>query len=118
VPGTIVVGRHLNQQDRDGRPLCPVCEQPIRATQKPVDDGVFLRHGECRGGVVRAQWHGSIVRVHVRAHDWEDTAWRVNFEADLRRTGWRLLAVEPPSAEHPECVYILAPESERNPPGP
>ena len=48
-----------------------------------------------------------ILRLHVRHKDWEKKEWRETFEAVLQKTGWVIQAVEPPSPEHPEYVYLL-----------
>ncbi|HEV8438128.1 MAG TPA: hypothetical protein VGT40_08540 [Methylomirabilota bacterium] len=112
MPLLTAAARHLNQRGGDGRLVCPVCNRPIRVGQETVDDGVYLQHAECALRTIppHPAHEERIVRIHVRASDWQDTAWRQRFEADLRGTGWRLLSVEPPSAEHSEYVYIVAPE--------
>jgi hypothetical protein len=109
---------HLNERGRGGRLVCPVCDRPIRVGQATVDDGLYRRHAECgfRATPSSRRPDARTVRIHVRARDWEDLAWRHGFEADLRRTGWRLLSVEPPSVEQPEYVYILVPEADSAPP--
>jgi hypothetical protein len=48
-----------------------------------------------------------ILRLHVRRENWERKEWRESFEADLRKTGWRIQSVEPPSPERAEYVYLL-----------
>jgi hypothetical protein len=48
-----------------------------------------------------------ILRLHVRREDWERKEWRESFEADLRKTGWLIQSVEPPSPERAEYVYLL-----------
>jgi hypothetical protein len=107
----------LNERERDGRLICPVCRRTIRVGQETVDDGVYLRHAECGlRSVPPPPPAARTVRVHVRARDWENALWRTAFESDLRRTGWRLLSLEPPSNEHPEYIYVLAAESEAEPP--
>jgi hypothetical protein len=100
----------LNERDRGGRLICPVCTRPIRAWQRSTHDGIYRRHAECGSGIIQPRWEGRMVRALVRAVDWEDLAWRAQFETDLKKTGWRLIAIEPPSADTPEYMYILAPE--------
>jgi len=105
---------HLNDRDPHGRLVCPLCGRGIRVSEDTEDDGIYLRHSECRNRIVWAQWQeGRTVKVLVRPRDWEDAKWRERFEADLLRTGWRLISVEPPAADRLEYVYILAPESNR-----
>ncbi len=48
-----------------------------------------------------------ILRLHVRPDDWERNEWREAFEADLKKTGWLIQSIEPPSSERPEYVYLL-----------
>ncbi len=48
-----------------------------------------------------------ILRLHVRLEDWERKEWRESFEADLKKTGWLIQSIEPPSPEHAEYVYLL-----------
>jgi hypothetical protein len=102
---------HLNERDTHGRLVCPLCQRPIRAGETTDDDGMYLRHGECRNRIVWAQWQGRTVKVLVRPRDWEDAQWRERFEADLFRTGWHLISVEAPVPDRPEYVYVLVPES-------
>ncbi len=59
------------------------------------------------------------VTLHIRARDWEREEWRARFEADLARTGWRVVSIEPPSPQRPEYVYVLVlepAEADCNPP--
>ena len=48
-----------------------------------------------------------ILRLQVRPEDWERKDWRESFEADLKKTGWFIQSIEPPSPERPEYVYLL-----------
>jgi len=48
-----------------------------------------------------------ILRLQVRPEDWERKEWRESFEADLKKTGWFIQSIEPPSPERPEYVYLL-----------
>jgi len=48
-----------------------------------------------------------VVRLHVRAQDWDRIEWRERFEAELQKAGWRVRLIEPPTAERSEYVYML-----------
>jgi hypothetical protein len=47
------------------------------------------------------------LRVHVRADDWNRSRWREQFETDLAKTGWRIVAVEEPGSGRADSVYVV-----------
>jgi hypothetical protein len=48
-----------------------------------------------------------ILRLHVRAEDWERQEWRERFEAELEKIGWRIESVELPTSERAPYVFVL-----------
>jgi len=48
-----------------------------------------------------------ILRLHVRAEDWERQEWRERFEAELQKIGWRIQSVELPPSERAAYVFVL-----------
>ncbi|HET8576433.1 MAG TPA: hypothetical protein VFO18_05000 [Methylomirabilota bacterium] len=65
---------------------------------------------EARVDVTRRTAVMPFLRLHVRPEDWERKEWRETFEADLKKIGWRIQSVEPPSPERPAFVYVLVME--------
>ena len=68
---------------------------------------VYIRVMEAGVGSTPERAAMPILRLQVRPEDWERKDWRESFEADLKKTGWFVQSIEPPSPERPEYVYLL-----------